>query len=175
MELILVARLVAAACLLCGSIIWGMSWTFVLERRPRELREMRTALQMLETEISYAATPLPDAFRLIRDRFQGNLRDFFDQLVRELGSKHTAGHAWQSSVDTLYGKMAWTQEDRSILLALAPTLGQSDRQDQLKHLRLCQERLAMAEQHAHELARKHARLYRSMGVLVGLLLVLLTW
>ena len=175
MELILAARLVAAACLLGGSIIWAMSWTQILERRPKELREMRTALQMLETEISYAATPLPDAFRLIKDQFQGNMRDFFDQLVRELGNMHTAGHAWQHSVESHYGKMAWNQEDRAILLALAPTLGLSDRQDQLKHLRLCQERLSMAEQQADERARKHARLYRSMGVLVGLLLVLLTW
>jgi len=52
-----------AGCLLiisAGSFA-GISLARNYARRPGELRNMITALQMLETEISYTATPLPEA------------------------------------------------------------------------------------------------------------------
>lgn len=172
---VITAKITASLCLLGASVGWGWTITSLLLRRPKELREMRTALQMLETEISYAGTPLPLAVQMIKQRLTGQTSLFFERLESEMMRHHLAGEAWQRSVDVLYPSMAWTREDRSILLALGPTLGLSDKQDQLKHLRLCQERLAEAEQSAAERVDEKVRLYRSLGLLTGLLLVLFVW
>ena len=172
---IVTAKILANACLFCGAAAWGWSITYILQRRPKELRELRTALQILETEITYAATPLPEAFQLIKESSSGQTAAFFERAAVEFERHQIAGLAWQRAVDVLYQQTAWNREDRAIIVALAPTLGLSDKQDQLKHLRLCQERLSRAEESAAERVGEKVRLYRSLGILTGLLLVLLAW
>lgn len=144
-------------------------------RRPGELRDFQTALQLLETEVIYAATPLPVALRKISGFGCGKAAAMFSRAGRKMesGLVETAGEAWISALGETFEETALRFEDREVLEALAPSLGASDRQEQLKHLALARERLGRQEAAARDDAGRYGRLWNYAGVLAGLALVLI--
>ena len=143
-------------------------------RRPGELRDFQTALQLLETEVIYSATPLPVALRKIARFGHGKAAAMFAGAGQKMesGLVETAGEAWILALDETFEETAMRYEDREVLEALAPSLGASDRQDQLKHLAMARERLGRQEISALDDAGRYGRLWNYAGVLTGLALVL---
>ena len=64
-------------------------------------------------------------------------------------------------------------EERNLLLQIGQTLGSTDLDGQLSALTLCKEQLGNLLRHAEEKKQSHASMYRSMGLLTGLFLVIL--
>ncbi len=171
----MVAKLMASALVVSGTASIGLLTADALRRRPVELRGLQTALQILETEVSYGATPLPRALERVSRAVAGLAGQLCAAAAEELrtGQGSGAHEAWTRALDRVYPVSAWRRSDLEILAALGPCLGASHREDQLRHLRLCRERLAAAEEEAWRDARERARMAEYLGVLGGLLLVLL--
>jgi stage III sporulation protein AB len=62
-----------------------------------------------------------------------------------------------------------------VLISFGSTLGISDRHDQVKHVKLAIAQLAQAEAKAWEEKEKNERMYKSLGVLSGLAIVILLY
>lgn len=139
-------------------------------RRPKELRDLLTALQMLETEVMYGAVPLPDALQHIAQFSGGPIRDLFAGARSMLlsGQGRTAGEAWQSSLAAIFPASSLSDTDQAILAGFGVSLGVSDREDQVKHINLAREQLKREEARATEESLRCVRLWKSLGVLVGL-------
>lgn len=162
--------------LVVGAPSWvGLRMATDLRRRPRELQQLQTALNVLRTEIDWGATPLPQALARASGCCDGPVGRLFAAAARDLaaGSGRPAGEVWGAVVARAYPDLALTPADREILSALGTCLGTSHREDQLRHLGLCLERLSLAEREARERAETNARLWQHLGVLGGLLLALL--
>ncbi|WP_066637601.1 stage III sporulation protein SpoIIIAB [Desulfolucanica intricata] len=144
-------------------------------RRPHELRCLQSALQMLETEISYAASPLAEAMEIIAARCDKHVAMLFLRAKDELSSMsgYTAKEAWDKSLDAFYPQTALNQTDLSILRSLGGTLGISDREDQIKHLRLSRAQLKAEMDKADELARRNVKLWNYLGFSGGIVIVLI--
>ncbi len=166
---------VGAGLVVGGTALLGQVYARDLHRRPAELQAVRTALQMLETEIDYGASPLPVAMRRVARFGREPARELFSVAAEILdhGGGGGAGEAWSAAVRRVEPGTAWAAGDVEILLALGPCLGGSHREDQLRHLRLCMERLSAAEAEARSAAARNARLARHLGFLGGIALVLL--
>lgn len=74
-----------------------------------------------------------------------------------------------TSVDATH----YTQEEKDILRQVAATLGSTDLEGQLSALTLCKTRMESLLTECTEKQRAQGNLYRSMGVLCGLFLVIL--
>lgn len=166
------AGLTLAACT-------GIGFTLAREytERPRQLRAIESALQMLETEIVYGATPLTEALDHIAAGCDPGVTVLFQQTAKELRQAGgcTAGEAWRQALDAFYQASAVKTADIAVLKRLGASLGLSDRRDQEKHLKLAREQLRQEIRLAEELALKNSRLYRYLGVLGGLALVLVLY
>ncbi len=141
--------------------------------RPRQLLALETALQLLATEVDYAGLPLEEACRRVAGSLSGPARVLFATCASGLGAGRPAARAWHEAVARAYGASALLAQDRDILLALGHRLGASFREDQLRHVRLCQERLAAARTGAEREAAARARMAAYLGFLGGLLVVVL--
>lgn len=154
---------------------------FILARdyteRPRQLRAIESALQLLETEIVYGATPLTEALDHIAAGCDRGITVLFSQTAEELRQAGgcTAGEAWQQALAVFYQTSAVKNVDITVLKRLGVSLGLSDRQDQEKHLKLAREQLKQEIRLAEKLAEKNGRLCRYLGVLGGLALVLVLY
>lgn len=157
----------------CAKIGFHLANFFV--RRPRELRQMRGALSILETEISFGATPLQQACQLVGSRESGPVGRFFIRVSEHLqrADGTSAFDCWQAALGEGKAELAMREQDRQILLRLGKKLGLSDTDDQIHHLRLAQITLETEESRAEIERGKYERLCRSMGVLIGALLVIL--
>ncbi|WP_374712122.1 stage III sporulation protein SpoIIIAB [Symbiobacterium terraclitae] len=144
-------------------------------RRPAELRAAQNGLAVLVTEVEYGATPLPDALRSAARAAGATVGAMLVDAAHRLeeGGGVTPGEALTAAVAAHREATCLTPADLEILLALAPVLGASDRRDQVRHLRLAMDRLAAAEAVAADERRRYERMYRYVGVLSGLALVLI--
>lgn len=145
------------------------------QRRPKDLRYIQGALQMLETEITYGATPLPEAFDVVSKRCEKGVAVLFatarDNLLT--GDGLTAQEAWDDALKVFCQHSAINAGDVAILKALGAGLGISDRADQVKHLHLAREQLRIEAIKAEDEATKYVKLYHYLGFLGGLTIVII--
>jgi len=166
-------KLIGAITVIACTGYLGMNKARKYALRPRELRNLQAALQILETEIIYGATPLPEAMEQVSARTEKNITFLFHSARRELLSMTgcTVKEAWDNALDLFSSRTVLEDSDLRILRQLGSCLGMSDREDQAKHLHLAMEQLKVEAVNATEKARTHVKLWNYLGFLTGLLLV----
>lgn len=170
-------KLIGAVMVIVSSGLAGMALANVYAVRPKELRQLRSALQMLETEITYTATLLPDALSQVGLRCEQAVARLFKRAAAELKTMSgcTAREAWETAVEEYSDGTALTAPDLSILRNLGNSLGVSDQADQVKHLHLTMEQLKTTEDRAEEEAARNVKLWNYLGFLGGLMVVLILY
>ncbi|MGE5559790.1 MAG: stage III sporulation protein SpoIIIAB [Chloroflexota bacterium] len=165
----LLLKLLGSGLLVLATTAFGMAVAANYARRPAELRLCVTGLELLETQIGYTSTPLPEALPRVAAALHGPVSRLFSLTARALASGRgfTAGEAWLMAIDRIWDRSAMNDADRELLAALGPHLGASDREDQVKHLALARQRLAAAGSEAEAVAAREGRLWRNLGVLAG--------
>jgi len=171
-------KLLGAVFILAASTMGGFYIAKKYTERPRQLRVMQQALQMLETEIVYGAVPLDMAMKHIGDRLSGSIvKKIFITMSNNLRELDGASsfECWQMAINKHFYETSLKSQDREILLQFGQTLGVSDREDQIKHLKLAIQTLATEEDLAREDQKKYEKLSKNLGVLLGLLIVILIY
>jgi stage III sporulation protein AB len=146
-------------------------------QRPKQLRHFASAMKILETEILYGATPLPDACLRIAMRVPNPVGRFFERVSGNLrdGSGRTADEAWQGALRETEEEMVLRPTDRDVLRSFGRTLGVSDREDQIKHIHLAIAQLAAEEVQARDEQFRNEKMWRYLGALLGLTIVILLY
>lgn len=164
------AILVITACTLIGFEVANK-----YKLRPLQLRALRSLLNLLEAEIVYLSTPLPLALEKVARYASAPLNSLFIMARDELlsGDGITAGEAWVKAVDSFQDKSCLDEEDLNILRQFGAGLGGSDKDEQIKNIQLTKELLKQQEWKADEKRYKNERMWRSMGFLSGLAIVLI--
>ncbi|NPV28527.1 MAG: stage III sporulation protein AB [Firmicutes bacterium] len=164
------AFLVVSAAGLAGMHVASFFWL-----RPQQLRALQAALQMLDTEIMYAATPLPAALKKIGQAAEPPVGAIFFAAGELLGTPRgcTAAEAWRQALLQEWEKTALNKEDFAILRSFGEGLGVSDREEQHKNIALTSLHLRREEERAERDRDKNVRLWRYGGFLAGIGIVLL--
>ncbi|MFZ5647832.1 MAG: stage III sporulation protein SpoIIIAB [Bacillota bacterium] len=158
-------KFIGALLLVAAGGAAGMTVARQYAKRPGELKALLSSIQMLETEITFAATPLAEALERIAEGSEPAVADFFRRAAHELRpvNGRTAGEAWEKAMDRLYSASSLSKRDMHILAGLGRAIGISDRDDQAKHLKLACEQLKMEIARAEEEASKNTRMWNYMG------------
>jgi stage III sporulation protein AB len=163
-----------------GSLIVLLSSSFIgfiLSRdcikRPQHLRSMQSLLQMFENQITYLSDVLAEVFDRI-GRAGGETGIFFLTTVELLkkGQASNASEAWEKAVKKCIRMTALNKEDEQVLLSFGRSLGNTDLEGQLKNIRLTLGQLAIQERKAEESRKKNETMYRSLGILGGMAVVI---
>ncbi len=170
-------KTIGAAMILAAGGSMGFIWARVYEKRPQQLVSLEAALQLLETEILYGATPLPEAMDLVAEKCDPEISGLFRYTALELRKMEgiTAGEAWHRAMIKVFPATSLTDQDLFVLKRFGASLGISDREDQAKHLTLAKLQLKSAVGRAEAVCRKNATVFKYLGFLGGLLLVLVLY
>ncbi len=170
-------KLMGAVLLLMSASAAGYLAAWKYAERPRQIRRLRLALSLLETDISYGFRPLDEACRLIARRESEPVASLFNRCADNLQQLDGAStfQCWQQAVEEIWPQTAMKQPEKEILLDLGKTLGASDRADQQHHLMLAMSNLRVEENEAREEQSRYEKMCKSLGVLSGLLLVILMY
>lgn len=144
--------------------------------RPRHIRALQQALLRLETEISYGMTPLPEALATIGEHTAEPIGALFRMTATELEkAATTTALAWETAVRNVWMRTSMGDAEKEVMLRLGSTLGASDKSEQIKHLRLAASQLQSAMDEAVDEQRRYAKMWRSLGMLGGALLIILMY
>jgi stage III sporulation protein AB len=168
-------KLLGSILVMAASTYLGFTLSRECAARPIQLRTLQSLLQMLENEISYLSSVLTEAFEKIGKSTNSEIGLFFSEAAAMLtnGTGLTAAQAWEQAVENKLGRTALNREDGEMLKAFGKLLGSSDREGQIKNIRLTADHMKLQEQKAEESRRRNEKMYRSLGVLGGLAIVII--
>ncbi|MCL2235180.1 MAG: stage III sporulation protein AB [Defluviitaleaceae bacterium] len=132
-------------------------------RRSKELLELKKSLILLKSQIDFAAYTLPQAFAHIAERATAPLDGFYRKLAE-------APDSWEVEAVKLKGN--FHKDDLGNLALLGASLGQSDSCVQINSINMV---IATIDETLGELAAKNikeTKMYRSLGVVSGLLITI---
>ncbi len=125
----------------------------------------------------YALTPLPEAFASLSKQVAEPLSSLFritsERLLKSDGK--STREIWQWSVNDVWTRTSMKQAEQEVVLQLGAVLGLTDRSDQIKHIRLAISQLQTEETDSREEQRRYEKMWKSLGVLIGALIVILMY
>lgn len=158
--------------LLFGGIAYlGRNLSNQYQTRVNNLKEMRGSLNMLQTKIKYTYMPLPDIFEEIANSCSLAVASIFSK-AKEKMQRVTAGQAWEEAVEEAKDT-EFKQEDKNTIKSLAKLLGKTDIDGQISEIKLVQVFLETQIQKAEEECQKNQKLYKTLGVVGGLGMVII--
>lgn len=171
----MILKLIGGSMIIGASSMIGFAASNKYSQRPKDIRRLRASVQMLETEIIYGCTPLPLALSNVSEKLEGALKVFFARTADELlaGQSYNLEAAWDSSLNRLIKESSLNREDKELLISFGRVLGGSDREDQRKHFELFYIQLKQLEEAAEEARQKNEKMFKSLGILSGLVIFII--
>ena len=165
-----VCRIAGAVCLFACGCLLGCWRAARLKRRVTSLEEMRGFFEKMCVSIEYAALPMEE---IMRDAARSGGPVVFSDCLSRLEGGEPFPEAFAASLRQYAAELALTPEVAGILIRTAERLGRTDAKGQAALLRLglCELEPGLAS--ASEDARRRGKLFRSLGLLGGLLGVVL--
>ncbi|WP_379128787.1 stage III sporulation protein SpoIIIAB [Paenibacillus sp. sgz500958] len=168
-------KLFGAVLIIAAGTLAGFKKARQYADRPQQIRGLIAALHRLETEIMYGFTPLPEALRRIGIQSRGPVQWFFTAAADEMSPPHdrSAQDAIRRAMETHWESTAMKAPEKEILRQLSCTLGTSDRSNQTNHIAMALQQLKQEEIVAREDQGKYEKMSKSLGLLLGALIVIL--
>lgn len=167
-------KLLGAVMIFGSCAALGLSARQMLSRRVAAADAMLLALALMESEISARRTPLPTIFTELAENEQPLLHQFFGRLDERLRAQDglSLSYLWRATCRDAGEQIGLGREERDILTDAANFLGRYNADEQLAGLRQISRRLAAARELASGEMQNKGNLYRTCGIAMGLLVVL---
>ena len=138
--------------------------------RVNELKEFKNALNLFKTKIRYTYEPIPDIFKEISENVNSNISEVFKNAANKMDIL-AAGDAWNLAlkIDTLN----INDEDRNVLKNLSKLLGKTDLQGQINQIEMTSDYIEEQIQKAEKERNKSERMYRTLGMIIGMAIVII--
>lgn len=153
------------------SVILGNSISKKYKERVIELRDFKSALNLLKAKIKYTYEPIPEIFLEISNKFENTIGDVF-KASKEKMQYHNAGKAWEIAIEE-YNLLNISNEDKKILKGLGKLLGKTDKDGQIGEIELTEQFLDKQIEKAEAERIKNEKLYKTLGGIVGCALVII--
>ena len=140
------------------------------KERVKDLKSILSIFNIIETNIKYTYEPLPQIFEDISNQFKTQIGGIF-KLAMDKMKQISAGEAWKFAIDN--SKTYMNDEDLSILKNLNRMLGKTDAEGQLSELELMKKFIETQIVKAEDEQNKNEKLYKNLGMTVGLALVII--
>lgn len=168
-------KLIISIAIIASSFKLGSIYAGTYTERKKLLGELIISLQMLETEISYNATPLPILLEKVGMRSKSDIAGLLLKTSQKLKENvsHTFMEAWNIVIGEEGSKTGFYSEDLELLKLLGSNLGSTNSENQVKYLRILMEETKRNYDRAIKEEDKNLKLYRHLGLLAGITIVII--
>ena len=141
--------------------------------RVDELKSFKEAFNILETKIKFTYEPIGDIFEEIANLFYKNkIKTVFDDAKRNM-KKFELNTSWNKAIDENKQNLDLNDEDLSTIKKLGNMLGKTDVQGQLSEIKLNMNFLDIQISYAEESKKKNEKMYRTLGTIFGLAIIII--
>lgn len=171
-------RIIGMLLTLAASTAFGLYLSHLGTFRRADLLEIKKALLILKSEIEYTAAPLPDAMTNIAARISTPVANLFAAFANMLKHNHegeTAYQLWLNAIDENKQNTFLKPEDWEVISSFGKTLGYLDKQMQVDTIRFTMDYIDSQITELQESNPKNSKMYKSLGVIGGILLLVIFW
>lgn len=143
--------------------------------RVKELEDIISAIDLLETRVKYTYDTISDSFEFVADNMKTKAYRIFMIAAANLKTNKnlSAGDIFRNTLDEEGSFLNIKNEDIDVLKGLGTSLGQVDLEGQLKNIILIKQLMQKQLDEAYEEKNKNYKVYRNMGVFVGLIIMII--
>ena len=170
-------RMVGALSVIVGCAFIGFYFAAKEGFRINELMEFKKALLILSSEIEYMRTPLATACENISKRVAlttSSMFKHFSELLSK-GEGETAYQLWVKSLSSIKSRTFLAEEDQTVLDGFGKTLGYLDKQMQQNAIEYAINYIDEKVGSLQAQGDKNKKMYRSLGIIAGLLITVVLW
>lgn len=138
--------------------------------RLNELKEIKNALNIIESKIKFTYEPLPEIFAETSKLISKNISQIFVQASENM-KQENAEEAWEQSIKSAVTNLKI--EDIENLKSFGKMLGKTDKDGQLSRIELTKTFIEMQIEKAKLEEQKNSKLYKTLGAIVGLAFVII--
>lgn len=138
--------------------------------RVKDLKEMKNALNIFATKIKFTYEPIPQIFKEISEKVKPNIANIF-LLASNKMENINAGEAWIQALEESNTNM--TREDMETLKNLSNLLGKVDIDGQVNEIQLVETFLDTQIELAEDEKNKYVKMYKTLGVTIGVAVVII--
>ncbi len=138
--------------------------------RVQELKKMKNALNMCKTKMKFTYQPIPEIFQEIASSTDGNVKMIFEEAYKQIQEKN-AGEGWKQAIQNIDSN--FNREDKEILKSFSKLLGKTSIEGQLTEIELTSEFLDTQIKKAELERNKNEKLYKTLGFVGGLGLIII--
>lgn len=152
----------------------GLSARQGLRRRVAASDAMLLALKLMGSEISCRRAPIPEIVGQLAESENTAIRTVFGHLSRRLREENglSLGYLWRASLRDCRDRIGLGKAECDILCEAAAWLGRYDAAEQVAGLEQVARRLSAARDTAAGELQNKGNLYRTCGIALGILVVL---
>ena len=148
----------------------GILISKMYENRVKELRQFKNILNIIKTKIKFTYEPLAEIFNQISQEKSSKIEEIFENMTYKLAFENIK-YSWMDAIQE--ADISITQEDKDILKELGKVLGQTDADSQVNEIEVTESFLNMQIKKAEEARKKNQKMYKTLGVVVGLVFVII--
>lgn len=138
--------------------------------RVKELKEIKNALNIFSTKIKFTYEPIPEIFMEISNKIKPEIGTIFNIASKKM-KELSAGEAWINALENSNTNMK--KEDIEVLKTLSNLLGKVDVEGQINEVELVENFLNTQIEQAEEEKMKYVKMYKTLGITIGLAIVII--
>lgn len=168
-------KILGSVMIIISSTYLGFYYGSKMIKRINELTELERLGTLLENEIVYSHTPLPQAFFSISSRQGNNIEKLFYKIYEKLLNNETDSifQAVSLAVNENFRQLNIEKDDFKILMNLAKSLGDYDIEGFKKVFALYKIGIKNKITDAENKKNKNIKMYRYLGFSIGAMAVIM--
>ena len=152
------------------SLIIGFLISKKYSNRVEILKEFKNAINILETKMKFTYEPLREIFDEISNLSSDSISNIFLNANKKMENL-PASDAWQEAVSS--SNLDLKDEDINVLSRMGKMLGKTDLEGQVSEIELTLSFLDNQIKNAEEEKTKNSKLYKTLGVTLGLAIIII--
>lgn len=169
----IVIKIIISILIVALTAYIGSSKSRKLKEREYVLREMVTFLKLVENEIKYMMNILPNAYEIARQKLNTELKIKIGQIVVDMLDSNNMTYIEGSIEKNISEIESLDMYDKDIIISTFKNLGRSDIDGQMNIIQNTINILENQISEANENKRTCSKLYRTIGIIAGLMLVII--
>lgn len=170
MSIVIKLILSSSIIILCGYV--GIMKSKNLATREHILREMIVFLNLVKNDIRYMMNILPNAYEIARQKLNTSLKIAIGKIVVDMINCSSNAMLEQSIVKNINDIEELTKYDKEVFISTLKNLGRSDLDSQINIIDNCISIIENQIKEANEIKLKNSKLYKTVGVITGLMIVI---
>jgi len=139
------------------------------EVRERELKRIKNSLAFFKSKVEFTYEPIKEIFTQISKSVYLHKDNVFLRTV-ELLKAYNIEYAWENAVEE---NSAFNKEDKEVLKMFGKLLGKTDKNGQISEIEITQSFVQKQLEKAEQEKNKNVKLYRTLGVSLGVGIVII--